>query len=58
MAHVLAVSTSRWRRILLALYLLAAFADAAGKAMAANPAISRALSRALHPADSRRAEAG
>lgn len=50
MAHVLAVPTSRWRRILLALYLLAAFADAAGKAMAANPAISRALARALHPA--------
>ena len=54
MAHVLAVSTSRWRRILLALYLLAAFADAAGKAMAANPAISRALSRALHPAAAER----
>ena len=54
MAHVSAVPTSRWRRILLALYLLAAFADAAGKAMAANPAISRALSRALHPAAAER----
>lgn len=54
MAHVLAVPTSRWRRILLALYLLAAFADAAGKAMAANPAISRALAHALHPAAAER----
>lgn len=54
MAHVLAVPTSRWRRILLALYLLAAFADAAGKAMAADPAISRALARALHPAAAER----
>ena len=54
MAHVSSVPTSRWRRILLALYLLAAFADAAGKAMAANPGISRALARALHPAAAER----
>lgn len=54
MAHVLAVSTSRWRRTLLALYLLAAFADAAGKALAANPAVSRTLARTLHPAAAER----
>jgi hypothetical protein len=54
MAHAPAVPPARWRRILLALYLFAALADAAGKAVAANPAISRALSRALHRAAAER----
>lgn len=37
----------RWRRILLALYLFAAFADAAGKAVAAHPSAGRAVARLL-----------
>jgi hypothetical protein len=41
--------TPRWRRILIALYLLAAFGDAAGKALAASPSVNRALARLLHP---------
>jgi hypothetical protein len=48
-ARVTAVSPSRWRRILLALYLLVAFADAAGKALAASSDVARTLSRVLHP---------
>lgn len=43
------MSTPRWRRILLVLYLFAAFGDAAGKALAASPAASRAIARVLRP---------
>ena len=41
--------TPRWRRILIALYLLAAFGDAAGKALAASPSVNRAVARLLRP---------
>jgi hypothetical protein len=41
--------TPRWRRILIALYLLAAFGDAAGKALAASPSVNRAIARILQP---------
>ena len=41
------MSTPRWRRILIALYLLAAFGDAAGKALAASPSVNRAVARLL-----------
>jgi hypothetical protein len=44
-ARLAAVPLPRLRRILLALYLLAAFADAAGKALAATPALNDALRR-------------
>ena len=43
------MSTPRWRRILIALYLFAAFADAAGKALAASPSVNRAVARLLRP---------
>jgi hypothetical protein len=49
LARVTAVSAWRWRRLLLALYLLLAFGDAAGKALAASSDFARALSRVLHP---------
>ena len=39
----------RWRRVLLVLYLLVAAADAAGKALATNSEVARAVSRVLHP---------
>jgi hypothetical protein len=39
--------TPRWRRVLIALYLLAAFGDAAGKALAASPSVNRAVARML-----------
>jgi hypothetical protein len=48
-ARLAAIPPSRWRRILLALYLLAAFADAAGKALAASADANRFLSRVVHP---------
>jgi hypothetical protein len=49
-ARLAAVPLPRLRRILLALYLLAAFADAAGKALAASPAVNDALRRLVrHP---------
>lgn len=48
-ARVVAVSPPRWRRVLLALYLLAAFADAAGKALASSAEVNRTVSRVLHP---------
>jgi Glycosyltransferase family 87 len=41
--------TPRWRRILIALYLLAALGDAAGKALAASPSVNRAVARLLRP---------
>lgn len=41
--------TPQWRRILIALYLLAAFGDAAGKALAASPFANRAIARVLRP---------
>ena len=43
------MSTPRWRRILLVLYLFAAFGDAAGKALAASSAANRAIARVLRP---------
>jgi hypothetical protein len=49
LARVTAVSAWRWRRVLLALYLLLAFADATGKALAASSEFARALSGVLHP---------
>ena len=42
-----AVPLPRLRRILLGLYIATAFADAAGKALAANPAVSDALLRVV-----------
>ena len=42
-ARIRGVPASRLRRILLALYLLTAFADAAGKALAASPAVNDAI---------------
>jgi hypothetical protein len=48
-ARVTAVSAWRWRRVLLALYLLLAFADVAGKALAGSSDFARAVSRVLHP---------
>jgi hypothetical protein len=45
---IAAVSPSRLRRILLALYLLTAFADAAGKWLASNETVNRAAVRLLH----------
>ena len=44
-ARLAAIPTQRLRRILLAVYLLTAAADAAGKALAANPSVNQALSR-------------
>lgn len=49
LARITAVPAGRWRRALVALYLLLAFADAAGKALAASSDFARALSRVLHP---------
>ena len=49
LARVTAVSAWRWRRVLLALYLLLAFADAAGKALAASSGFARAVNDVLHP---------
>lgn len=46
-ARLAAVSLPRWRRILIALYLLAAIGDTAGKALASNPDVNRAVARAL-----------
>ena len=46
-ARLAAVSLPRWRRILIALYLLAVIGDTAGKALASNPAVNRAVARAL-----------
>jgi hypothetical protein len=48
--RVEAVPLPRLRRILLGLYLAVAFADAAGKALAANPAVSDAVMRRLRGA--------
>src|SRR4051794_39076770 len=48
-ARAAAVPAARWRRILLGLYLLVAFGDAAGKALATSPEIARAAARLLHP---------
>jgi hypothetical protein len=45
---IAAVPLSRLRRILLALYLLTAFADAAGKWLASNETVNRAAVRLLH----------
>jgi hypothetical protein len=45
---IAAVSPFRLRRILLALYLLTAFADAAGKWLASNETVNRAAVRLLH----------
>ncbi|MDB4899091.1 MAG: hypothetical protein JWN53_899 [Gemmatimonadetes bacterium] len=44
-----AVPLPRLRRLLLALYLLTAFADAAGKALAANSVVNDELARMLGP---------
>ncbi|HEY2067041.1 MAG TPA: glycosyltransferase family 87 protein [Gemmatimonadaceae bacterium] len=44
-ARAAAIPLPRLRRILLALYLTVAFADAAAKALAANASVNRALSR-------------
>jgi hypothetical protein len=44
-ARLAAIPLSRLRRILLAVYLLTAFADAAGKALASSPAVNDALRR-------------
>lgn len=49
LARVAAVPAWRWRRVLLALYLLLAVADAAGKALATNSEVGRAVNRLLHP---------
>ena len=49
LARVTALSASRWRRVLLALYLLLAVGDAAGKALAASSDFARTVSRVLHP---------
>jgi hypothetical protein len=50
-ARVAAIPLPRLRRILLGLYLLTAFADAAGKALATSPAVNDALRRLVrHPA--------
>ena len=46
--RVSAVSPARWRRVLLALYLLAALGDAVGKALASSAEVHRALSN-VHP---------
>ena len=51
-----AMSLRRWRRILLALYLLTALGDAAAKTLAANDAVNRALARALNPSAATRVE--
>ena len=48
-ARLAAISPPRWRRILLSLYLFAAFADATGKALATSEAVNRAAARLLHP---------
>ena len=45
---IAAIPLSRLRRILLALYLLTAFADAAGKWLASNETVNRAAVRLLH----------
>jgi hypothetical protein len=44
-ARLRAIPVARLRRILLALYLFAAFADAAGKTLAATPAVNAAIMR-------------
>jgi hypothetical protein len=48
--RVSALPAVRWRRVLLALYLLVAFGDAAGKTLATNSEVARTISRMLHPA--------
>ena len=48
-ARLAAVSLPHWRRFLLGLYLLASFADAAGKTIAARSDVGITLYRALHP---------
>jgi hypothetical protein len=53
-ARVIAVPAWRWRRVLVALYLLVAFADAAGKTLAASSDLARTVSRVLHPTAARR----
>jgi hypothetical protein len=49
LARLTAVPAWRWRRALVGLYLLLAFADAAGKALASSSDFGRALGRVLHP---------
>lgn len=44
-ARLQAVPLPRLRRILIALYLVAAFADAAGKALATDPSVNAAIAR-------------
>src|SRR5258705_5189302 len=56
-ARVGAVSAARWRRVLLALYLLAALGDAAGKALASSPELNRALTSVVHPGATHRVAA-
>lgn len=46
-ARLAAVPLPRWRRILISLYLLAAIGDTAGKALASDPRVNRAVARAL-----------
>jgi hypothetical protein len=46
-ARLAAIPLTRLRRILLGLYLLTAFADAAGKALATSPAVNDALRRLM-----------
>src|SRR5438270_5113947 len=48
-ARVTRTTAVRWRRVLLALYVLLAFADAAGKALASSSDMARALTHVLHP---------
>jgi hypothetical protein len=52
-ARVGAVPPARWRRVLLALYVLAALGDAAGKALASNIEVGRALA-GVHPSAAER----
>jgi cell division protein FtsW (lipid II flippase) len=47
-ARLAALPLPRLRRILIALYLLTAFADAAGKWLASNETVNRAAARLLH----------
>ena len=44
-ARMRAIPLPRLRRVLIGLYVLAAFADAAGKALAANPAVNDAITK-------------
>jgi hypothetical protein len=53
-ARLAGIPLRRWRRVLLALYLLAAFVDAAGKALAANDQVNRLAARALSPGSAAR----